>query len=67
MATVEDPKIGCVVKGSGGYVSKQGSVYAPGISAETAGSKVVFLGIVRCHLKAAPRRTSTNTTSLPST
>ena len=46
IATVEDPKVGCVVKGSGSYVSKQGSAYAPGISAETAGSKVVFLGIV---------------------
>lgn len=39
-------KVGCVVQGASSYVSKQGSVYAPGISAETVGSKVVFLGMV---------------------
>jgi len=39
-------KIGCVVKGADSYTSKQGSIYTPGISAETAGSEVVFLGIV---------------------
>lgn len=37
---------GCVVQGSGSYVSAQGSVYAPGISAETVGAEAVFLGIV---------------------
>lgn len=37
---------GCVVQGAASYTSRQGSVYAPGISAETAGSKAVFLGIV---------------------
>ncbi|MEY4761200.1 MAG: hypothetical protein RLZZ200_1056 [Pseudomonadota bacterium] len=37
---------GCVVSGAGSYVSQQGSIYAPGISAETVGSKTVFLGIV---------------------
>jgi uncharacterized RmlC-like cupin family protein len=37
---------GCVVQGSSSYTSQQGSVYAPGISAETAGAKAVFLGIV---------------------
>ena len=46
MVPVTDAKVGCVVGGSDSYVSKQGSVYAPGISAETAGSKVIFLGIV---------------------
>lgn len=39
-------KRGSVVTGADSYVSKQGSVYAPGISAETVGSEVVFLGIV---------------------
>ena len=47
MAQSEELKFGCVVhQGAASYLSKQGSVYAPGISAETAGSKVVFLGIV---------------------
>ncbi len=46
MARGEELKFGCVVRGGASYVSKQGSVYAPGVSAETAGSKVVFLGIV---------------------
>jgi uncharacterized RmlC-like cupin family protein len=46
MVTAAESKVGCVVQGSSSYVSKQGSVYAPGISAETVGSKVVFLGIV---------------------
>jgi uncharacterized RmlC-like cupin family protein len=35
-----------VVRGSQPYRSKQGTVYAPGISAETAGAEVVFLGLV---------------------
>ena len=46
MSRDEESKFGCVVQGATSYVSKQGSVYAPGISAETAGSKAVFLGIV---------------------
>jgi uncharacterized RmlC-like cupin family protein len=46
MVTTAESKVGCVVQGSSSYVSKQGSVYAPGISAETVGSKVVFLGMV---------------------
>lgn len=37
---------GCVVRGAASYSSQQGSVYAPGISAETVGAKAVFLGIV---------------------
>lgn len=35
-----------VVRGGEPYRSAQGSVYAPGISAETVDSKAVFLGIV---------------------
>ena len=36
----------CVVPGSAPYTSRQGTVYAPGVSAETAGSKALFLGVV---------------------
>ena len=46
MAQSEDLRFGSVVQGAASYMSKQGSVYAPGISAETVGSKAVFLGIV---------------------
>ena len=46
MVTSGESRVGCVVQGSSTYVSKQGSVYAPGVSAETVGSKVVFLGMV---------------------
>ena len=46
MVTTAESKVGCVVHASDSYMSKQGSVYAPGISAETVGSKVVFLGMV---------------------
>src|SRR6266705_64118 len=46
MVITSESKVGCVVQGSGSYVSKQGSVYAPGISAETVGSKALFLGMV---------------------
>ena len=35
-----------VVKGSKGYVSRQGTEYLPGISAETVGSESLWLGIV---------------------
>lgn len=41
-----DLRRGRVVAGAGSYVSRQGSVYAPGISAETVGAKAVFLGMV---------------------
>jgi len=37
---------GHVVQGAGSYTSQQGSVYAPGISAETVGAQAVFLGMV---------------------
>ena len=39
-------KRGHVVQGAGSYTSQQGSVYAPGISAETVGATAVFLGRV---------------------
>jgi uncharacterized RmlC-like cupin family protein len=35
-----------VVSGSEPFRSGQGSVYSPGISAQTAGSKTLFLGVV---------------------
>ncbi|MEH2626622.1 putative RmlC-like cupin family protein [Bradyrhizobium sp. AZCC 1719] len=37
---------GFVVKGSKGYRAEQGSDYQPGISAETVGSKMIWLGII---------------------
>jgi len=37
---------GCVVKAGARYRSEQGSDYDPGVSAETVGSKVLFLGVV---------------------
>jgi uncharacterized RmlC-like cupin family protein len=39
-------KVGCVVPSAASYTSQQGSVYAPGISKETVGSEVLFLGVV---------------------
>jgi uncharacterized RmlC-like cupin family protein len=38
--------LGAVVRGSAGHESKQGAVYAPGISAETVGATSLFLGEV---------------------
>jgi len=46
MEVSKDAKVGRVVRGAESYRSQQGSVYAPGISAETVGSKVLFLGMV---------------------
>jgi uncharacterized RmlC-like cupin family protein len=37
---------GCVVKGGAGYKAEQGSHYAPGISAETVGSRSLWFGMV---------------------
>jgi uncharacterized RmlC-like cupin family protein len=37
---------GAVIGGAESYRSAQGSVYAPGVSAETVGAKAVFLGMV---------------------
>jgi uncharacterized RmlC-like cupin family protein len=36
----------CVLRGSEPYESPQGTVYAPGVSAQAAGSRMLFLGIV---------------------
>lgn len=46
MRASHDLSQGSVVQGAGSYTSQQGSVYAPGISAETVGAKAVFLGMV---------------------
>ena len=46
MKTLPRRNIGRVVQGSQPYRSEQGSVYTPGISAETVGAKAVFLGVV---------------------
>lgn len=46
LTTISELKPGCVVQGAVSYTSRQGSVYAPGISAETVGAKAVFLGMV---------------------
>ena len=46
MGTVTESAPGRVVQGTGSYTSQQGSVYAPGISAETVGARAVFLGMV---------------------
>lgn len=37
---------GHVMKASAGYRAEQGSDYQPGVSAETVGSKVIWLGVV---------------------
>lgn len=37
---------GIVVKGSTSYRAEQGSDYQPGISAETVGSKMIWLGVI---------------------
>lgn len=46
MKTEMDPPNGCVVRASEPYRSQQGTLYTPGISAETVGARAVFLGIV---------------------
>lgn len=46
MSQTSEPRLGRVVQGAGSYTSQQGSVYAPGISAETVGARAVFLGRV---------------------
>lgn len=40
------PRKGRVLKGAPGYKAEQGSHYAPGISAETVGSRVLWFGMV---------------------
>jgi uncharacterized RmlC-like cupin family protein len=37
---------GMVVKGGAGYRAEQGSDYQPGVSAETVGSQVIWLGMI---------------------
>jgi uncharacterized RmlC-like cupin family protein len=46
MNTVIDSPTARVLKGGEPFRSPQGSVYAPGVSAQTAGSTTLFLGIV---------------------
>lgn len=46
MKPLAEVNMGRVVRGSQPYRSKQGTVYAPGISGETVGAKVLFLGLV---------------------
>jgi uncharacterized RmlC-like cupin family protein len=46
MATAAELKVGSVVRGSENFMSQQGTVYPPGICAETVGSTGVFLGKV---------------------
>ena len=41
-----ETRVGCVVAGSASYESQQGPTYSPGVSAETAGAKALFLGVV---------------------
>ena len=41
-----DWRRGVVVKGASGYRAEQGSDYQPGVSAETVGSKVIWLGLM---------------------
>ena len=43
---VAAPHKGSVVKGSAGYRAEQGSDYEPGVSAETVGSKSLWLGMI---------------------
>ena len=47
MDSVDVVERGTVVKGGREFQTEQGSVYTPGISAQTVGSRMVFLGIVR--------------------
>ena len=46
MANLISSAVACVVSGAAPYQSEQGSVYAPGVSAETVGARSVFLGQV---------------------
>jgi uncharacterized RmlC-like cupin family protein len=46
MESLKEGKLGRVLRGSRALESKQGSVYASGISAETIGAKALFLGVV---------------------
>jgi len=67
MSSATAARYGCVVRGSSSYVSQQGSVYAPGISAETVGSQAVFLGMVTLPPEGRTKAHSTSVTSRRST
>jgi uncharacterized RmlC-like cupin family protein len=41
-----DQRKGVVVKGASGYRAEQGSDYQPGVSTETVGSQVIWLGMI---------------------
>lgn len=43
---MEAAKFGRVVPSAASYESKQGTTYAPGVSAETVGAEALFLGLV---------------------
>ena len=46
MTPTSESRTGRVVRGGEPYRSAQGTVYAPGVSAETVGAQALFLGIV---------------------
>jgi uncharacterized RmlC-like cupin family protein len=46
MTALQSSTFGCVVNGRSPYTSVQGSVYVPGISAESVGAKALFVGQV---------------------
>jgi uncharacterized RmlC-like cupin family protein len=46
MTTISDHPAARVVRGGEPYRSPQGTVYAPGISSQTAASRVLFMGLV---------------------
>jgi len=43
---IVDASKGHVVRGGGGHRAEQGSDYEPGVSAETTGSKSIWLGVI---------------------
>ncbi len=45
-AAMATPRKASVVKSGAGYRAEQGSDYAPGVSAETVGSKSLWLGMI---------------------
>ncbi len=46
METVGAERMGCVVRAGASYAGKQGLTYTPGVSAETVGSKALWVGSV---------------------
>jgi hypothetical protein len=54
MEVSKERKVGCVVPGSKSYVSKRGSIYAPGISAETVGAVELWTGDQLKHTEGGP-------------